>query len=176
MMSYESVKLELMTRESWTQKEYESRIRLAQLWHNPLNFDDGEEIKIRYGWSSLFTEERVRHGLGKRRFYFNFRDYDMTDTETVFQAFFHCENFPAYSRLWNRTAPREIRSKALYLLAITEMSVKGFKHEEKVLKEISDSGRSVIRSTAEEDYRGVDAWVDGKPIQIKSPATARRMK
>lgn len=174
MNNYEKTYTMLQEKTGLSDEELNKRIKLAQMWHNPLNYSSGKDLKKKYGWDIIFTEALTKEGMGRRR-YFEFHEHDMTDVNKVFNNFRNCRNWDRYKTIWKKYAPKEIKAEAYYILAVTEMSVKGFKHEKKELDRLRKSGKTVRESTYEEDLRGIDAWVDGKPIQIKSPATQAMM-
>lgn len=150
-------------------------IKYAQLWHNPLNYDNGDALWVEYEFMGLmFNEALEKEGMG-HRYYFDFRKHDMTDPNTVMFLFLRNKNFRKYIPVWKKHAPVKISSSWIYLLAVTEMSVKGFKHEAEVVEKLKEDGHEVRYGTAAEDLKGVDIYVNGRPKQIKSPATARKM-
>lgn len=175
MESYLKLYKYLQESKGWSNAAMSNAIKLAQLWHNPLNFDDGSPLKRKYEWDYLFTEALKKERLGNR-YYFRFHDYDMTNADEVMFAFQDCPNWKKYVRVWKKYAPAGLRSEAIFLLAVTSMTVKGFKHEEEVAEAHRKAGHTVIKSTPEEDLAGVDFWSDGQPIQVKSPATAAAIK
>lgn len=156
-------------------KELLKRIRKAQQYHNPLNYSSGTDIAEENGWSYLFTDALEMENAG-RRYYFKFHDYDLTDVDTCYRAFKNCRNFKKYSKIWMKHAPKGVNRPEIYLLALVEMTVRGFKHEENVIDQLVSRGHEVIASSAADDLKGVDIWVDGKPVQIKSLGTFRNMK
>lgn len=168
---YKKIKNNLKEELNIDEVEYRKRIQEAQYFHNPLNFDSGDEFRDMLGVEKLFTDY-----LTEKRYYFPFHEVDMTDEDVVIAHFFYSKGFKKYSKIWKKHAPDNISHLKIYLLAITEMSVKGFKHEETELEQYRKQGKEVKVSSAQEDYYGIDAYVDGEPIQIKSPGTVRAMK
>lgn len=155
-----------------TEEELKEKIYLAQQWHNPLNYDDGSSIKKKHGWNNLFSDYFKDEG----RFYFYFHNHDMTDIDNVINLFYNCPNFKKYSKIWKSQAPVGLKSPLLYLVAITAMTVKGFKHEEYMINRLKQLGHKVETSSGRDDYRGVDIYVDGQAVQLKSPKTLKNMK
>lgn len=156
-------------------EELHRRIKKAEMWHNPLNYSSGKDIAAENGWEYLFTDALLLENRG-RRYYFKFHDYDLTDVDTCYRAFKSCKNFKEYSRVWMKHAPKGINRPEIYLLALVGMTVKGFKHEENVISELLSRGHTVSPSSPAEDLQGIDLWVDGEPVQVKSPNTFRNMK
>lgn len=147
-------------------------IKAAQLYHNPRNYSDGTDIAKENGWRRLFDEVILKK-TGKTRYYFNFKmaGKKMEDPDWVINAFFLCENWDTYSSLWANNAPKGLRHPFIYLLAITELSVKGFKREAEKVKEWESQGKTVVAATGKQDLEGTDFFVDGIAVQVKSPAT-----
>ena len=171
--TYKQLRNSIKRDHSITDAQLEKAVKYMQMWHNPLNFSNGEDIKQKYGFSKLFTDWLQELGLGKR-YYFRFHDYDMTNADEVLRGFITCENWHTYAYVVKNHAPKGMRSERLFLLALVEMTVRGFKHEKEVVEKLSIE-YEVIISTPEEDLAGVDAWVDGRAVQIKSPATQAAM-
>ena len=162
-----------MEEEGVSVAEFKQLLEMARQYHNPLNYDGGEEIAEKLGVNYLFDKAREKEGLGIYRFYFKFTEVDCTDFEEVARAFFNCENYGPYLKAWQKHAPEAIKSELFFLLSLITMTVKGFKREEEIIEK-----SSLIKSSFEEDYyQGIDAWTaDGEPVQIKSAATERGMK
>lgn len=171
MNTYDAIVNRILTETNVTEEILLKKIKAAQAWHNPMNYDNGEGIKEKYGWKTLFTDHIKGH-----RYYFKFHDYDLTDVDVCLNAFKNCDNYKKYLSIWKRHAPKGLRSELIYLLAITEMTTKGFTHEKNVVKRLQEQGHDVRISTPEEDLRGIDIWVDGIAQQIKSKATAYNMQ
>jgi hypothetical protein len=170
--NYNTLHKVMQKRRGWSEEELDEKIKLAELWHNPLNVDDGSPIKAKYGWDIMFDEALEAAGRG-HRYYFRFHDIDMGNVDKVFSKFLNCPNWESYCSIWEKYAPREFNSRWIYLLAVVRMSVKGFKYEEKEAERLRSLGHDVRKSTPEEDLKGIDMWVDGKQHQVKSPATQR---
>lgn len=163
---YYDTRKAIMDNNGWDEAEMKRISHLGQLWHNPMNFSNGDDLKIKYGWDSLFTDF-----LTGSRYYFRFHDYDLTDHDIVINKFRNCNNWSKYSKIWVENAPEMFASEAMFALVVTDMTVKGFRYEKKVVEKIRATGAEVVMSTPEDDLRGIDAYVNGKPIQIKSPGT-----
>lgn len=172
---YSKLVLKVMKNSNMTVGELYKKIKLAQKWHNPLNYDNGNTIAEENGWEYLFTEALEKEGLG-RRYYFRFHDYDLTDVNTTYRAFKNCKNFKKYSKVWSKHAPAGLQRPEIYLLALVEMTVRGFKHEKTVMDALRAAGHEITPSSPEEDLKGIDFWKDGKPVQLKSPNTFKNMK
>jgi len=176
LMDYEATKNKIAKYNDITSERLEEILYIAKQYWNPRNYDKGEPIMKKYGWVRLFDAELRRYGYGKR-FFFYFKDYtydQMSDADTVMTLFKNSPNFRKYAALWKAEAPSEINSTALMLVMLTEITVKGQKREASELEKLRKAGKTVIPSTGREDYlKGIDAWVDGKPVQIKSEATQR---
>lgn len=168
---YDSLHLIVRNHTGISIQELDRRIKLAQLWHNPMNVDNGEPLKEKYGWDIMFTDALRKEKIWKRD-YFDFHgDIDMADVDLVFESFLECDNWNKYCRIWRENAPKEFNNKWIYLLALVEMTVRGLIHEGKEIQKSRDAGHDVRMSTPAEDRKGTDFWEDGKPIQVKSPAT-----
>ena len=178
--NYEQAKEKIRQRHGLTERELQEKIYLAQQWHNPLNYDDGAPIKEHYGWNTLFTDELEKAGYGKR-FYFPFKSLeDPTDATEVFIALLTCDNWNRYKKLWSEKAPKEIRAPWVYLLAITEITTKGYKNKHEALDRLEGKqlfGQDeLVRNEKLYDFSGVDGVLNGSTdVQIKSPATSRAM-
>lgn len=162
------VSYKFMKEEGITKKEFSARLERARLWHNPRNLkDNGQDLKVRYGWGIMFDDARVIEGLTPGRFYFYFKDVDCTDFATVAREFYNCKNYAPYLEVWRKHAPEEFNSELYFLLSLVTMTVKGMKHEKKVIEK-----NGYTPASGEEDLKGVDAYDgNGNPIQIKSPRT-----
>lgn len=171
---YSRLCLRVMKEAGITSEELHRRIKKAQMFHNPLNYDDGNTIAEKNGWDYLFTDALEMEGAG-RRYYFRFHDYDLTDVDTTYTAFKECRNFKKYSKIWKKHAPAGLKNPAIYLLMLVEMTVRGFKHEKTVMEALRAAGHEITPSSPEEDLQGVDFYKDGKPVQLKSPNTFRNM-
>lgn len=170
---YETLFDAILEKSGMSSDELNRLINLARLWHNPLNVDNGKPLKEKYGWGYMFTDVLRSYGINKR-YYFNFHgDIDMTDVDAVYVAYRDSKAFKRYTHIWREWAPIEFNSNRIFLLALVSMSVKGFKHEEAEAQRYRDEGCDVRKSTHAEDLKGIDLWVDGEPVQIKSPATQR---
>lgn len=174
-MQYLELRKKVMERRGIDEDRLNLLIKNAQLWHNPLNFDKGQKLKAKLGVEYMFDEALKRERMGNRR-YFPFHDHDMTDPDNVMFLFRSCPNWKRYNQVWAKYAPRGLRSEVIYLLAVTEMSVRGFKHEKAKIAELREAGHDVIESSYQQDLAGIDIFVDGEPMQIKSPATAKAMR
>ena len=175
MNKYETLVNKIIAESDITNEELLKRVKLAQLWHNPRNYSDGNDLKEFYNWTHTFTDALEEEGLG-HRYYFAFKDYDLTDVNICYQAFLNCKNFKKYCKVWKKYAPEGLKNPAIYLLAIVELTTRGFSHEKDVKIKLEKAGKKVIEATPEEDLKGIDFWVDGSPIQVKSPATFKNMK
>ena len=175
MNKYTKLSEQIKAKYNLTHEELGEMIKKAQLWHNPLNYSNGDDLKEKYGWDNTFTEALEYERAGNR-YYFKFHDYDLTDIDTTYDAFRNCKNFEKYSKIWKKHAPKGLKSPAIYLLALVEMTVKGFRHEQAVIEKLVREGNEVRVSTAEEDIKGVDIWVNGEAYQIKSEKTLKGMK
>ena len=178
--NYEQAKEKIRQRHGLTARELQEKIYLAQQWHNPMNFDDGEPIRKEHGWATLFTDELEKAGLGKR-FYFPFKSLqDPTDATEVFIALLTCDNWSRYKSLWYDKAPEGINQAWVYLLAITEITTKGYKNKHEALERLEGEqlfGKDdLVRNEKLYDFSGIDGVLNGSTdVQIKSPATSRRM-
>lgn len=175
-MNYEQAKERMRKKAGLTERELADKIYLAQQWHNPLNYDDGSAIAREHGWSSLFTDELKKAGYG-RRFYFRFKSLKkITDSTEVFIAFIDSPNWDKYLKVWVETAPEGLNYGWLYALAVTEMTVDGYANKEAVMESLEGNsllGKADFQRATYKD--SVDGYLDGEAIQIKSPATSRRM-
>lgn len=161
-----------MIKENLTKVQWKDRINRAQLWHNPYNFDDGEELMNKYGWEYMFNHARVKEGLPASRFYFYFKNIDCTDWVEVAYAFYTCPNYVPYLKVWQKHAPDGMDSELYFLISLTAMTVRGMTHE----KEVIESNGYTPASGADDYCNGIDAWdSNGQPVQIKSPGTLRAM-
>jgi hypothetical protein len=169
-MNHKMIREAVKKRNGWSERDLDSYIKKAQLWHNPKNHDTGDDIREKLGVKVLWDEALALEGLGNR-YYFPFHDYEMTDIEEVMKLFKFCRNWNRYYQVWKKYAPKGCRNEAIYLLAVAQMSVKGFKNEEKEMDKLRAQGYDVRKSTAAEDAMGIDAWIDGEPVQFKSERT-----
>ena len=170
-MNYEETREVVKQRKGWSDRNLARASFIGQLFHNPLNFDNGDPIKKHFGWDVLFTDVLDGH-----RYYFDFHNYDLTNPDVVIKQFRKCANWKKYTAVWNEWAPMSLASEEMYAIVVTDMTVKGFLYEQKFLAELQAMGVAITLSTPKEDLAGIDAYADGKAIQIKSPATARRMR
>lgn len=154
--------------------EFYYRLKMAELWHNPFNAaDGGQGIKKEFDWKILFDDAR-EYELGTRsRYYFKFKEFDMTNIEVVAYKFYNCSNYKRYLKVWKQYAPEEFNSEVFFLYSLCSFTVRGFDNENKI---ISNNGWK--KSSFEEDYiNGIDAFdKNGNPQQIKSPGTNKVIK
>lgn len=152
-------------------KSAEKRLRYASLYWGPRNYSQ-KSIKEELGQDILF-DEWIRIETGRNRWLLNFHDeiQDMSDPQEVMEAIVNCRNWPIYAKLWRKKAPGYVRSPWILLWALVDITVIGGKSENEFEQRMLAEGREVRRSTSAEDAAGVDFWVDGKPIQVKSKGT-----
>ena len=151
------------------------RLEFARLYWGPRNFDQ-RSIKDKLGVEVLF-DEWIRIITGRNRWLFGFHDLkDMSDPQEVMEAILASSNWKRYSNLWKRKAPRYVRSTFLLLYALVDMTTQGGTTEQKFVEEQEAAGRKVEKSTAVDDARGIDFYVDGKPVQVKSKGTKAAAK
>lgn len=154
---------------------FDSTVRRARLYWNPRNFDGGDNIRRALRVNELF-DAVIKRGTGRNRWLFNFHDLsmeEMADPQTVMEAFLNCKNWSRYSELWMEHAPKDLRHRAILLYAITDMTVQGGRKEWSFFNNMKKRGHKVEKSTAVDDANGVDFYVDGKPVQVKSEATIK---
>lgn len=171
MYSYEQLveRLELRLGDSLPK-----RLEFARLYWNPRNFDKGGPIKKKLDVEILF-DEWIKISTGKNRWLLNFHDEieDMSDPQEVMEAILRCKNWSRYSELWKRRAPRFVRSKFILLYALVDMTVQGGRSERVFEDRMRSEGRDVRKSSSAEDAAGIDFFVDGVPVQVKSEGTLR---
>lgn len=157
-----------------TKKNFDHYSRIAKLYWNPRNFDNGDGIRMELGIDTLFDEVIKKH-TGRNRYLLNFHDdiEDMTNRNEVLMAIENSINFEDYAKLWRKHAPKHIRSRAMLLYALVDMTAKGGETEKKKIKKLEAEGKNVRLSTSKEDFAGYDIFVDGKGKQIKSEGTLR---
>lgn len=157
-----------------TEEEYQDNLYRAMMWHGPFNWSGGDkEVCEMHSFDYLFPDAREKEGLSRGRFYFYFKDTDCTDWVNVADKFMNCTNYDKYLAVWEKHAPKSIRSEIYFLGSLVKMTTSGMKYEKDFIE-----ANNLIKSTGVDDFKhGVDAWTtDGEPVQIKSPATARGMR
>ena len=148
----------------------------SKLFWNPLNYDDGADIADYFDVDHLM-DYWIMKETGRNRWLFGFHDYaleDLSDPDFVLDKIKSCKNWKKYADIWMRRAPKRLRNKGILLIALTEITVKGFKAENAFKERMEAAGHDVRLSTPAEDARGIDFWVDGQPVQVKSERTLRR--
>ena len=154
------------------EKEFKDLIFTASLYHEPMNWSGKEkrqELLKRINHHETFADVLNKAGV-KSRFYFPFKEADLSTFTRTAYAFYTCKNFKKYSDLWRKNAPVEYSKRIIFLYMLATITYKGMSYESRIIKE-----KGYTPSSAYEDYNlGIDAWDDkGNPIQIKSPATQR---
>ncbi len=170
--AYRMRQFEYMRDHNLSRYEFGALVKKAELFHNPLNFDNGDSIKKQLGVEKLFSEALNERGV-KHRFYFYFHNVDCTSTKTLVFEFATCHNFKRFSKIWEETAPSDVSSPIIYLTALVSMTWKGMRHEEETINKMG-----LTASSGNDDYAGgIDAVDDdGVKYQVKSPATVAAMR
>ena len=170
--AYRMRQREYMISHKITRAEFGALVKKAELFHNPLNFDDGGSIKKQLGVEKLFSEALSDRGI-RQRFYFYFHNVDCTSTQVLVFEFATCRNFKRYSKIWEDVAPSDISAPIIYLTALVSMTWKGMRHEEETIKKMG-----LTASSGDADYSGGIDAVDGNGVkyQVKSPATVAAMR
>ena len=152
-------------------KSFEKRLRWARLYWGPRNYDRSS-IKEELSTDLLF-DEWIKIETGRNRWLLSFHDEisDMSDREAIMRAILECKNWPVYYKLWEQKANRLIRHKWILLYALVDMTAQGGETENAFERKMREEGRNVERASSADDARGIDFWVDGKPVQVKSAGT-----
>lgn len=160
-----------------TKKNLDHYSRIAKLYWNPRNFDRGDGIRMELGIDTLFDEVIKKH-TGRNRFLLRFHDEieDMTNRNELLMAIEGCPNFEDYAKLWRKYAPKRIRSRAMLLYALIDMTAKGGETEKRKIEKLRKQGNDVRLSSSVEDFAGIDIYVNGRGKQIKSEGTLRAAK
>ena len=148
-----------------------ARLEFARLYWGPRNYsrhDLKKELDV-----ELLFDEWIKIETGRNRWLLSFHDEisDMSDPNEVMEAILHCKNWKRYAEIWKRRAPRHIRSPWIMLYAVVDMTTQGGRTENNYEDDMKKKGHTVERASSADDARGIDFWVDGKPVQVKSAKT-----
>lgn len=156
-------------------EDFRRLINRARLYHEPMNWkgeDRRKELLNKIGHPETFADALNREGI-HNRFYFLFKNADLSTFYKTALEFNNCGNFRRYAEIWKHNAPTEISNTTVYLYALADMTYKGMKNEREKI-----AAFDLIETSGETDYfRGVDALTrDGRKVNIKSAATLRGMR
>lgn len=156
-------------------EDFRRLVNKARLYHEPMNWkgdDRRKELLDKIGHHETFADALNREGV-RNRFYFFFKERDLSTFYKTALEFNNCGNFKKYAEVWKHNAPIEINSTVVYLYALADMTYQGMKNERDKIVAFD-----LIETSGEEDYyKGVDALTrDGRKVNIKSAATLRGMR